>query len=190
MSNSRLITTHPITGRNLLERAQTLYDDPALPFAAAAEQEAWKSGFLSGAMWMRLVMEHMRDEPLLVSTADFQKLGVIKYALCVLAALLSIAGALVFGLWFLTPLAVFIFYAVESQMVFLFPLALDGSVSPFRESLLWTVKAGGTFHVMYIVMRLAVIMLFGGFLGGGFVRSWALGCLSVVLWYEQVKNGA
>jgi hypothetical protein len=43
---------------------------------------------------------------------------------------------------------------------------------------------------MLIVMRLALVMLFGGFLGGGFVRSWALGCLSVVLWYEQVKHAA
>ena len=75
-------------------------------------------------------------------------------------------------------------------MVFLFPLALDGYSSLFRESRRWTIKAGGTVRVMLIVMRLALVMLFGGFLGGGFLRSWALGCLSVVLWYEQVKHAA
>ncbi|MEP6987616.1 MAG: hypothetical protein ABI970_18575, partial [Chloroflexota bacterium] len=60
----------------------------------------------------------------------------------------------------------------------------------FHESRSWTVKAGGTLNVMLIVMHLALVMLFGGFLGKGFVRSWALGCLSVVLWYEQVKQDA
>ncbi|MBA3869730.1 MAG: hypothetical protein H0X30_11320 [Anaerolineae bacterium] len=75
-------------------------------------------------------------------------------------------------------------------MVFLFPLALDGYPELFRESRQLTIKAGGTLNVMLIVMRLALVMLFGGFWGRGFVRSWALGCLSVVLWYEQVKQDA
>ena len=179
-----------ITARSLLAYAQALYDDPALPFAAAAEQEAWKSGFVSGAEWMRLVLEHLCGTKLQSVDADFQYLGIVKYALCAVGALLWIVLTLATGLWILIPLAAFVFYAIEAQMVFLFPLALDGHTSLFCDSRLWTIKAGGTFHVMLIVMRLALVMLFGGFLGGGFVRSWALGCLSVVLWYEQVKHAA
>jgi hypothetical protein len=178
-----------ITGHALLSRARALYDDPALPFDAAA-QHAWKSGFVSGAAWMRLVLEYLRNTELSPVSADFQQLGVIKYALCAAGALIWIIVTLATGLWLLIPFAAFIFYAIEAQMVFLFPLALDDSQALFRESRQLTVKAGGTLNVMLIVMHLALVMLFGGFLGKGFVRSWALGCLSVVLWYEQVKQDA
>jgi hypothetical protein len=90
--------------------------------------------------------------------------------------------------WVLLPGVVIIFYLVEAQMVFLFPLALDGSAHPIRESLVWTRAAGGTIPVMLTVMQLAAVMLFGGFFGRGFVRSWCLGCLAVVLWYEALRR--
>jgi hypothetical protein len=183
-------TLQALTANQLLTHAQTLYDDPASPFAASARQEAWKSGFVSGAAWMRLVMEHLRGTKLALVTADFQQLGVIKYTLCATGALLWVFLSIVTGLWILSPFAIVAFYAIETQMVFLFPLALDGYTAYYRESLRWTQKAGGTLHVMLIVMRLAVVMLFGGLLGGGFIRSWSLGCLSVVLWYEQVRQYA
>ena len=40
---------------------------------------------------------------------------------------------------------------------------------------------------MATVMPLAAVMLAGGFLGRGFVRSWCLGCLAVCLWYEHLR---
>jgi uncharacterized protein len=72
-------------------------------------------------------------------------------------------------------------------MVFLFPLALDGSVTPFRSAWVWTRRAGGTFAAMRVVLPLAAVMLFGGLVGRGFVRCWCLGCLAVCLWYEDVR---
>lgn len=184
-------TKQPVlTAQSLLAHARMLYDNPALPFASSAEGDAWKSGFVSGAAWMRLVMQHLRGTKQQKVDADFQYLGIVKYALCAAGAFVWIILSIAIGFWLLIPLAAFAFYAIEAQMVFLFPLALDGHIALFRESRVWTIKAGGTFHVMLIVMRLALVMLFGGFLGGGFVRSWALGCLSVVLWYEQVKHAA
>ena len=42
---------------------------------------------------------------------------------------------------------------------------------------------------MLTVIRLASVMLFGGFLGGGFLRSWCLGCLAVAVWYEELRGG-
>src|SRR4051794_1129866 len=99
-----------ITGRTLLSRARALYDDPALPFAAAAEQDAWKSGFVSGASWMSLVLGHLRRTELSPVAADFQHLGIVKYALCVAGALLWIIVTLATGLWLLIPFAVFVFY--------------------------------------------------------------------------------
>src|ERR1043165_8217029 len=78
-------------------------------------------------------------------------------------------------------------------MVFLFPLAIDGRTRVFRESLAWTSRAGGTWRVMCIVLPIAGTMLFGGLAGRGFIRSWCVGCLAVVVWYEhlrQTKAGA
>src|SRR5207244_10397260 len=88
----------------------------------------------------------------------------------------------------LVPLAAVAFYAVEAQMVFLFPLALDGSARPFADAWRWTRHAGGTVAVMRVVVPLACTMLFAGLAGGGFLRSWCLGCLAVCLWYEDLRN--
>src|SRR5262249_35884759 len=91
------------------------------------------------------------------------------------------------GLPLLAPLAILVFYAVEAQMVFLFPLALDGSARPFRAARAWTRRAGGTLAVLRVVLPLAGVMLLGGMAGRGFVRCWCLGCLAVCLWYEDLR---
>src|SRR5687768_422689 len=149
----------------LLAGARELYDDPTLPFAPTAQNDAWKSGFSSGADWMRLVLCHLRGEMPNPVPASFQWLGVVKYGLSALCALIVLAMIVVNRAWMLLPVVVFAFYAVEAQMVFLFPLALDGEKQPLRASLMWTRAAGGTIPVMVTVMQLAAVMLFGGFLG-------------------------
>jgi hypothetical protein len=98
-----------------------------------------------------------------------------------------VALAIVVGNALLLIMCVPVFYAIEAQMVFLFPLALDGSAGPFRESRVWTRQAGGTLEVMRLVLPIAVTMLFGGFVGRGFVRSWCIGCLAVCVWYELLR---
>jgi hypothetical protein len=178
----------PPSAALLLAGARELYDDPALPFAHAAQQDAWKSGFASGAGWMRLVLCHLRGTTPVAGQAAFQKLGVVKYGLSAMCALLFLSVVIRTHAWALLPGVVLIFYAVEAQMVFLFPLALDGYANPIRESLAWTRAAGGTIPVMLTVMQLAAVMLFGGFFGRGFVRSWCLGCLAVLLWYEALRR--
>jgi hypothetical protein len=174
--------------QDLLSRARLIYDDPDLPFARLAEREGWRSGFISGADWMWLAMAHVRGMEIPRTNAPFQRLGTIKYGLCSLVALIYLL--LVWRLhWY--PLIVgviFVFYAVEAQMVFLFPLAIDGHQDLFQESRRWMLKAGGTVRVTTTVLPIAVVMLFGGFAGQGFVRSWALGCLAVVLWYEDLRR--
>jgi len=41
---------------------------------------------------------------------------------------------------------------------------------------------------MKTVLPLAAMMLLGGFVGRGFVRSWCLGCLAVLIWYERLRT--
>jgi hypothetical protein len=112
------------------------------------------------------------------------RIGWVKYGLSALVALVPIAAALATGAWPVATLAVPAFYAVEAQWVFAFPLALDGAPRPLRTARAFTRRAGGTLAVMRVVMPIAGSMLFGGFAGRGFVRSWCLGCLAIVLWYE------
>ena len=63
---------------------------------------------------------------------NYQLLGLIKYGLAAGVALLWAVAACAWHVPWLVPLAVVAFYAVEAQMVFLFPVALDGSARPFR----------------------------------------------------------
>lgn len=89
----------------------------------------------------------------------------------------------------LLPLAVIAFYAVEVRMVFAIPLALDGSHAPLRDSHALVSRSSAPFVATARVMRIAAEMLAGGFCGRGFVRSWCVGCLAVLLWYEQARAG-
>ena len=181
-----------------------LYDAPDGTLRTAARRAR---GFAGGAAWMRLALrvlrdervrdervrdERVRDEPTPVDAARFRRLGAAKYGGC----LLSAAGGGVIGSKLagrrggLVAAAVG-FYAAEAQAVFLFPLALDAPgpmLATFRRARRLTARAGGTPRVMATVLPLAARMLLGGLLGGGFRRSWCLGCLAVCVWYERVKN--
>lgn len=171
----------------LLRRAALHFDAPESRLAELS-RGVWRGGFASGGCWMRLALEHLRGQPLAGTPTNLHGLGLIKYGLASAAALAWIMLTTACQWPPLSVLCVPVFYAVEAQMVFLFPLALDGSVRPFREARRWTRRSGGTLPVMAIVLPLAATMLFGGFLGRGFVRSWCLGCLAVCLWYEDLRQ--
>ena len=136
---------------------------------------------------MRLALETVRGIPCPPQGAGYGRLGFTKYGLAAAAALLWAGVAWALRLPLLAPLAVVVFYAIEAQMVFLFPLALDGCVRPFRAARAWTRRAGGTLAVLRVVLPLASVMLLGGLAGRGFVRCWCLGCLAVCLWYEDLR---
>lgn len=177
-----------IPARVLLHRAAVLFDSPDNTLAESS-RTAWRRGFVSGAGWMRQALEQLRGQPLADTSCNLHRFGLLKYGLACAAALgwasLTMACHRPLG----ALLGALIFYAVEAQMVFLFPLALDGASRPFREARRWTRRAGGTLTVMTIVLPLAATMLFGGFMRRGFVRSWCLGCLAVCLWYERLRQG-
>ncbi|HEV3288130.1 MAG TPA: metallophosphoesterase [Streptosporangiaceae bacterium] len=176
-----------VRARDLLARAAERYDAPGSPLRAAAAGSAL-GGFASAAQWMRLALETLRGRPCPPAAFNYQRLGLIKYGLAAGVALLWAVAACAWNVPWLVPLAAVAFYAVEAQMVFLFPLALDGSARPFGAARRWTRHAGGTVAVMRVVVPLACTMLFGGLAGRGFLRCWCLGCLAVCLWYEDLRN--
>jgi hypothetical protein len=200
-----------ITARALLVEAARLYDATDAPFARAA-RTAWRTGFTSAAAWMDLALDVIAEDQKTKRArprrdakrpSRFNLHGLAKNGG---AALVALAIASAVGAATATSLAscalgaliglvtfVLAFYAVEGQMVFLFPILLDGLhdgrdlVSLFVECRAWTVRAGGTVAVMRVVMPIASRMMFGGLFGHGVVRSWCLGCLAVVLWYDALR---
>jgi hypothetical protein len=177
----------PVTASQLIARARKVFDNDANSLAHEATR-AWRTGFLSGGCWMWRAMECLRGESLPGPSCNLNLLGVAKYGLACVAASCPVASAVVFRQPLIAVLAVPAFYAVEVQMVFLFPLAVSGCPRPLRESRRWTRLAGGTFSVMRVVLQLAARMLFGGFVGRGFVRSWCLGCLAICIWFEKLRS--
>ncbi|HBE21472.1 MAG TPA: hypothetical protein DDW51_28735, partial [Cyanobacteria bacterium UBA11367] len=144
----------------LLRQAAALYDDPNLPFAQEAKK-AWQGGFYSGAGWMELVLSQLRHQPQRPVPKCLQGFGIIKYTLTTIAALPILGFAIATQIYPLIILSIPAFYAVEVQMVFLFPITLDRMANPFRTSQEWTKRAGGTIAAMQIVLVLAAVMLFG-----------------------------
>lgn len=174
--------------RALLAQAARLYDQPGSGLQAASRAAAW-GGFGAGADWMRCALGRVRGKQPM-GRARFGLLGLGKYTLCGLPFLLAL---LTLGVcWDLTlpavPAAILVFYAVEARLVFVFPLALDGEATPFLAShrLLGRTLPSG--RVLARVTWIAASMLLGGFLGRGVVRSWCIGCLAVVLWYEEARS--
>ena len=172
----------------LLTRAAELYDEPSNGLAASA-RHAGRHGFRSGAEWMRRAMETIRGCSIDESQADFHTLGIVKYGAASAVAVGWAFATLLLNVPLLALCAAPLFYAVEAHGVFLFPVAIDGYTRPFCTARLWTVRAGGTLHVMTIVMPIAVGMLCGGLAGRGFRRSWCLGCLAICIWYEALRAG-
>ncbi len=166
----------------LLTQAALLYDScPALQQAALKVR-----GFGGGAEWMRLGLTVLRGTP--PEFVGPARIGWLKYIAATAAAATWVVFALMLNAGWIAPVAVLIFYAVEAQMVFVFPAAIDGAERPFVKARALTLKAGGTLTVMSTVVPIAVSMLSGGFAGRGFIRSWCIGCLAVCVWYDRLQG--
>lgn len=168
--------------RCLIRRAAAIYDreDERLPFLARAC--GWR-GFRGGALWMAAAMAELRGTAP-AGEGRWEVLGWSKYSAATTVGGLVGAAAGVVHPALVIPAGVVAFYVVESRFVFAFQLSIDGSTSPLRDSFGLTRFWSGD---VLTVMAIAAVMLFGGVRGGGFVRSWCVGCLAVVLWYEDVR---
>src|SRR5262245_54788953 len=113
-----------IGARELLWRARDMYDAPDNLLASGAAR-AWRSLFHSGGLWMKAALEHVRGASMPGSARSLQTLGFVKYALASLGALAPVALGWQLGEPLFLLGCVPVFYAIEAQFVFLFPLALD-----------------------------------------------------------------
>jgi hypothetical protein len=193
--------------RDLIAAAAAIYDRTQ----ELGEEARRVRAFGGGARWMAIALARVRAEERHASEArsdptasevgwtgfagpGFEgsvasapaRLGYIKYGAALACTSVVLASAILVSPW-LAIAAIPAFYAIEAQMVFLFPIAIDGAPSPFAASRALTVRAGGTLRVMRTVMPIAASMVFGGCAGRGFLRSWCVGCLAVCVWYERVR---
>jgi len=173
-----------------IARARSILADERNGLSEAAIK-ASRGGFAGGALWMQQAMSVVRSAPMGCSddcptSASYLQLGLTKYALAISGAALVAVVC-----WrtqpCLLPLAVVAFYLIEVRMVFAFPVAIDSSASPFRDSHELLRSTMPWLTATKNVMLLAAEMLFGGLIGRGFVRSWCVGCLAVVVWYEEAR---
>ena len=172
---------------DLIGRSQRLFDtDPRSPQVLRLAGSL--KVFDHGAAWMWTQLQILRGKPADMAIVNFQRLGAAKYALCMWAMATCVCAYACWSQPLFLIMAPFSFYLAESQMVFLFPVALDHSSRPFHDSALLTREAGGALYVTLVVIPIALSMLLGGFVGRGFARSWYVGCMAILIWYEEVRH--
>ncbi len=84
----------------------------------------------------------------------------------------------------LSPFSVFVFYFFEVHFLFLFPLLIDHSANPILTSVKLTYKMG-LFKTIFIVMQIGVYMIAGVFDVKKPFYKWHIGCLAIIIWYEN-----
>jgi len=115
------------------------------------------------------------------ASVPFTLYGLLKYFLCLSAFTLSFVLLLRISV-FLTPLSVIIFYLAEVQLLFLFPLLIDGVNAPLLSSVKQTAKLG-TVSALLIVMPIAFYMLTGLLNLRDPFRNWHIGSLAILILY-------
>lgn len=163
-----------------------LHQHPELLTAARAVR-----GFSGGAKWMHCAMSAVGWRmPPIGSSGKYEAMGWVKYGLCSILAVLTSAVTWVWvGPWYVPVGMVVAFYAVEAQMVFLFPEALLGRRTPWFSARGLTISAGGTLRVMGTVLPIAAGMLGAGWWRGKSREKWVQGCMAVILWHRHLATG-
>ncbi len=176
-----------VCAKSLLKEAAVLFDGGGTKLRASAAR-AWRRRFVGGGEWMREALWVLRKGGVTFHPFDFHQLGLIKYGAASLGAACVIGLSIFWRQPWLAISALLVFYLVEVQMLFVFPLAIDRETNLLSASRRLVSRSGGTWKALCIVVQLAMAMLFGGLAGRGFVRSWCLGCLAVLVWYERLRT--
>lgn len=141
--------------------------------------------FSLGAKWMHTRLQEFRghdiNEFTIVSKYNFY--GFLKYL--VLAHCFVISTLVLYHIdVVLLPLVILIFYFVEVHFLFLFPLLIDKAENPIKESVRLSYKIG-IIKAIWNVIPISFFMIIGLFNYKKPLRNWYLGCLAVLIWYEE-----
>jgi len=162
----------------LITKSETLIQEITYP-----QQVQLHKLFTNGAQWMLSCLNHIRNKDArLPKDVAFEYYGWTKYLLCSFVAILPL-----FLSYWLAPISILLFYLVEVQLLFLFPLLIDGNKKSFKNSRLFTKKIG-VFRAMMVVMRIALYMLYGLCRKKDHLGNWYAGCLAVLILYEKINT--
>lgn len=138
--------------------------------------------FSRGAIWMQKRMKGA--PPLSASEArQYNIYGAFKYLLSIFASVVVINFAFQLHPAFL-PLSILVFYLVEVHFLFLFPILIERKAWPLINSISCTYRVG-VFTCMITVMQIAFYMLKGIFNFKDPFKNWHIGCLAVLIWYQD-----
>ncbi len=145
--------------------------------------------FTQGAHWMAHRLNELDDSKIAVvdPMVNFKVYGFGKYILCVLFFVISLLFSLKLNL-LLMPVSILVFYFVEVQLLFLFPLLIDQVERPILTSIRLTSEIG-VFRAVITVIPIAFYMAWGLCNVKKPFKNWYIGCLAVVIWYQyEVRN--
>jgi hypothetical protein len=151
--------------------------------AVLSVQDLQKGIFSTGGTWMFHWMQMLQfdEKRTLQHAINFAFYGLFKYAISGAVFLIALFFLWPLG-WMYASLPIVCFYIVEVQLMFLFPLLIDQSPAPLKESMAMTRKIG-TINAVWVILPIGVFMLLGLFNWKNPLKHWYLGCLAVVIWY-------
>ena len=145
--------------------------------------------FQRGAKWMfyKLNENKIGKEMQFNTSINFFAYGFLKYGISLFVFLLSVV--LFFKVTvFLIPLSIIIFYLAEVHFLFLFPILIDNIENPIWTSIKQTYKTG-LITTLITVIPIGFYMVFGLFNFKDPFRNWYVGCLSIIIWYQnEIRN--
>jgi len=169
--------------QDLLKKSQEHFDQ----FSIERNRKINFFIFRNGAEWMLERMNELDErERVFDASFPFEKYGYFKYVICLSVFLMS-AFFLFYKAMFLVPLAILLFYFLEIHFLFLFPLMIDKVEKPILTSIQMTYKIG-VFQTLITVIPIGFYMLIGMFNLRNPLRNWYLGCMSILIWYEDERN--
>lgn len=144
--------------------------------------------FTVGAVWMCNQLNKTGNTRRKFNTSvNYTVYGLLKYGSCIILFLITAIFLAQLSI-LLIPLSVFVFYFVEVHFLFLFPLLIDGTKYPLKESIKQTYRLG-LIKSMVTVFQISCYMLIGLLNPTNPTRNWYIGCLAIIIWYQNdVRN--
>jgi hypothetical protein len=153
------------------------------------KNESFYSIFLfeKGALWMKCQLDKSNYSVLNHKQWIYTVYGLIKYMLSLFLSLLSTIF-LHHIHPMIIPFSIIVFYFVEVHFAFLFPLLIDGEKNPILKSLELTYKFG-IIKLLFIVIPISFTMMIGLTKLKNPLENWYLGCMSILILYEnEIRN--
>jgi hypothetical protein len=167
----------------LLSKASKLWEEETIVLPSLN----YNTKFEFGAAWMSVWMGKIRPEAqiFLKPLFRFSYFGYLKYGLSLIFMGISIPFLYKIHAY-LVVFSVLVFYLVEVHFLFLFPILIENKENPIKQSIKITYKIG-LFSALITVIPIAFFMLIGLFNIKNPLKNWYIGCLSVLIWYEEVS---